>query len=246
MRRFFFDPANMEGDEVVLADDESRHITKALRLQPGTEIELLDGRGAAFRATIVELGRRVRARIVATDRRDDPSVARIPLIVGQGIVKGKMDFLVEKCTELGVATLVPFWGSRCQGKLAESHEHRKTERYQRLVVAACKQCARLQPMTISDPMTLTALLAAHPPDEDVLRLLFWEEERQTDLHQLDMTGPWRQVVILLGPEGGFSAAEVEAARAGGWQTVSLGGRILRAETATLAAVAIVQFLLGNM
>lgn len=246
MRRFFFDPASLNDGEVLLAANESHHITKVLRLQPGTEIELLDGQGTAYRARVTELGRSVRVQIVATHRQDDASVARLPLIVGQGIVKGKMDFLVEKCTELGVATLIPFWSSRCQGKLAESHEHNKTERYRRIVVAACKQCARLQPMTVSAPLTFAALLAAHPPAEDVLRLLFWEEEREVNLHHLEMTKPWRQVVILLGPEGGFAAEEVQAARASGWQTVSLGGRVLRAETATLAAVAIVQFFLGNM
>lgn len=246
MRRFYFDPTTRKGDNVFLSEEESHHITKVLRLSAGTGVELLDGQGTVYRAVIGETGRRVALRIegiVATAAEPGKTVW-----VGQGILKGeKMDTVVQKCTELGVTRFTPFHSSRCQGKLDPAQSRKKHERWQRIGLAACKQCMRLQSMQLDAPIGYDALLqSGESNSEDILRLLFWEEEKELHLDNIPAIGNARSVALILGPEGGFSRQEVDLARESGWRTVSLGERILRAETATVTAVSIVQFLAGNL
>lgn len=245
MRRFFFDPNLRNGDNVVLSEDESRHISKVLRLEPGTAIELLDGQGAIYRARIIETGRKTAACIESVVTSGE--VVRLPLRVGQGILKGeKMDTVVQKCTELGVTHMTPFWSSRCQGKLNDTQKTKKHERWQRIGLAACKQCFRSTLMHLDTVVTYADCISADSGGENTLRLLFWEEEHEVHLRDIPDLDEFQSIEIILGPEGGFTPEEVVLARAEGWRTVSLGKRILRAETATLTAVSIVQYLSGNM
>jgi len=245
MRRFFFDPKNRNGDNVILSEEESRHITKVLRLPTGSEIELLDGLGAVYHAVIIATGRRVEVRIerIATNHEGSKKT----LWVGQGILKGeKMDTVVQKCTELGVARMSPFRSSRCQGKLDAVQNKKKHQRWQRIGLAACKQCLRPTLMELDMPTAYSDFMTKDFGATDTLRLLFWEEEKHLHLRDIAEIGEARSIAIILGPEGGFAPEEIELARDHGWQTVSLGSRILRAETATLTAVSILQFLSGNL
>ena len=245
MRRFFFDPSLRNGDKVFLSEEESRHITKVLRLKIGDMIELLDGLGAVYQAIISAVGRQVEADIqgiVVTEPGIDKSIW-----VWQGILKGeKMDTVVQKCTELGVTGLIPFQSSRCQGKLDPVQGRKKQQRWQRIGIAACKQCLRLQLITIEAPASYTESLSKKSDESTMLRLLFWEEEKTTHLHDVANIDKAGSLALMLGPEGGFTREEVEQARLLGWRTVGLGDRILRAETATLSAVSIVQYLAGNL
>lgn len=245
MRRFFFDPSLRNSDRVFLSEDESRHISKVLRLKTGDNIELLDGLGTLFHGVIMAVGRQVEAQVegVVTSEAD---VGK-SLLVWQGILKGeKMDTVVQKCTELGVTGIVPFQSSRCQGKLSQMQAKKKHERWQRIGIAACKQCMRLSSIGIDAPETYTESLNRESDNNTILRLLFWEEEKTTHLHDIPDIEKASSLALMLGPEGGFTREEVEQARLLGWRTVSLGDRILRAETATLSAVSIVQFLTGNL
>lgn len=245
MRRFFVEHTGIVGETVQLPDSESRHISRVLRLEPGEAVELLDGTGLIYSAELVEVGRQVRARITAV--RSEHETMAVKLFVGQGQLKGqKMDTVVQKCTELGVNRLMPFWSSRCQGKLQEGQNGKKQERYRRIMESACKQCFRPDLMVVDSPRMFTDLLHAFPADEGRLRLLFWEEEHYFSMHMLAVPENLREAVILLGPEGGLTIEEAEMAKAEGWLTVSLGRRILRAETATLAAVSLMQFMTGNI
>jgi 16S rRNA (uracil1498-N3)-methyltransferase len=245
MRRFFFDIDNKEGDIVCLDENESRHITRALRLSAGDEVELLDGSGNIYGAVITETGKTVRARIVGSIEAVSTDSAR--LIICQGQLKGKkMDVVVQKATELGVTRIAPFWSSRCQGKLNDLQGAKKLDRYLRIVESACKQCYRPDLMVVDQPLELSELLASFTDEPCRMRLLCWEEEKTVSFHDVDFPEYVEEVVVLLGPEGGLAADEVEYARALGWQTVSLGKRILRAETATITAASILQFLLRNI
>jgi 16S rRNA (uracil1498-N3)-methyltransferase len=245
MRRFFFDPSLRKGDSVFLSEEESRHITKVLRLNSGDAIELLDGLGTVYQAVITTVGRQVQAEIQGVVSR--AADAEKSLWVWQGILKGeKMDTVVQKCTELGVTGMIPFQSSRCQGKLDPMQSRKKHERWQRIALAACKQCLRLQTIQIDAPESYTASLSTKSADKDILRLLFWEEEKNTHLHDIREIDQASSLALMLGPEGGFTRQEVDEARLLGWRTVGLGDRILRAETATLSAVAIVQYLAGNL
>lgn len=246
MRRFFFDPAARNGDIVLLSEIESRHIAKSLRLHVGSQIQLLDGTGARYLAEITSLGKQVAARILNADT--EVREAGAALHVGQAMLKtAKMDFVVEKCTELGVTAFNPFISSRCQGRLDdEERGGKRRQRWQRIVESACKQCSRPRPMELTDACSLEALCAATSREPRALRLLFWEEEKKTSLHDLPPFADFDRIDLLLGPEGGFSREEVELAGSAGYQSISLGPRILRAETATVAAIAIVRYLSGDI
>jgi 16S rRNA (uracil1498-N3)-methyltransferase len=245
MRRFFFEPSLRKDDSVFLCEEESRHIVKVLRLKQGDAIELLDGLGAVYQAVISTVGRQVRAEIQGVVSRETD--AGKSLWVWQGILKGeKMDTVVQKCTELGVTGMIPFQSARCQGKLDPLQGQKKHERWRRIALAACKQCLRAQTIHIEAPASYVASLTTKAADTDMLRLLFWEEEKIIHLHDIREIDHARSLALMLGPEGGFSREEVDEARLLGWRTVGLGDRILRAETATLSAVAIVQYLAGNL
>ncbi|MCX5869458.1 MAG: 16S rRNA (uracil(1498)-N(3))-methyltransferase [Deltaproteobacteria bacterium] len=246
MRRFFFEPTDRNGDEVRLPETESRHISKSLRLHVGSQVHLFDGTGMRYLAEITNIGRQVIARILAAD--DDQQEEGASLHVGQALLKNaKMDFVVEKCTELGVATFTPFVSSRCQGKNDdEERGGKRQQRWQRIVESACKQCSRPRPMELKNATSLAGLCSSAGQEPHTLRLLFWEEEKETSLHDLPPFADYNQIHLLLGPEGGFSKEEVEFASRTGYQSISLGPRILRAETATVAAIAIVRYLVGDM
>lgn len=245
MRRFFFDPTVRDGDRVFLSAEESHHISKVLRLKVGDVIEVLDGLGAVFRADITAVGRQVEARIEEILTRE--SAVGKPVWVWQAILKGeKMDTVVQKCTELGVTGLIPYQSSRCQGKFDAAQGRRRHQRWQRIGLESSKQCGRLHIIHIDAPTTFAGSLQKNSDDSAVLRLLFWEEEKTIRLGDIPGIAQAGSLALMLGPEGGFTREEVGLARLSGWHTVGLGDRILRAETATLSAVSIVQYLAGNL
>ena len=245
MRRFFFRPADRTDEIVILSDYESHHIRSVLRLSTGTQVELFDGLGGVHQAQLLEIGGKMGARIISSSR--DQDGLGVPLFVGQGVLKGKnMDTVVQKCTELGVACLTPVISSRCQGRPEPSREKNKHLRWLRIVEEACKQCGRSRPMELLEAADFLENIASPGEDPAGLKILFWEEERDVHIQDLLPLRDVGKVHILLGPEGGFTRQEVAGARDAGWRTVSLGRRILRAETATLASVAILQHLLGAL
>lgn len=246
MHRFFFDPKDRNGELVTFSEEESRHIARVMRLKTGQAVELFDGTGTLYNGELAGIGRRVEARIsgIAAKSGDD---ARI-IWVRQGLLKGeKMDMVVQKCTELGVTGMTPFHSSRCQGRLEARQAAKKHERWQRISLAACKQCLRLQPMQLDAAQLYADLFANSSLHGGAgLRLLFWEEEKEVHLQDVASMSEAQSISLLFGPEGGLTQQEVQLAQKHGWQTVSLGDRILRAETATLSAVSIVQYLAGNL
>lgn len=242
MQRFFFSGRIEKGTIILLPEEEALHIRKVLRLRPGAEIELFDGEGGIARAQITSIAHKVSVKIL-----DFTTVARETesrLQVGQGILKGKkMDLVVQKCTELGVSTFIPVLADRCQAGNVIGQKKKKHQRWQRIIESSCGQCRRNHLMNLYEPKHFNELVVETEPP---VKLLFWEEEKDFHLSDLpEMTGG-RDVMILLGPEGGFSKEEVQVAQSHGYQSISLGSRILRAETATIASVAILQNMLGNM
>lgn len=242
MRRFFFDAADRKGDRVFLSAGEARHIVKVLRLGPGAEVELLDGTGRVYPAAIVRVERGV--ELVLGQPLEQELEEGLDLLLVQGILKGdKMDMVVQKATELGVTRLLPVHTSRCQGRLSAAVK--KQERWQRIALAACKQCMRPRTMEVCEPVALSAGLSC--AGTEAVKILFWEEEKRVSLHDMEkQCASATCLALFLGPEGGITSEEVELARDLGWQPAGLGKRILRAETASLTAVALVQYLSGNM
>lgn len=244
MRRFFIHPDTEICDEILLSEQESHHISRVLRLKTGTSLQLLDGRGNIHDAEIISLGKQATLRILSSlhIQRDE-----VPLRVYQSVLKGqKMELLVQKCTELGVSEFTPFYSERCQLKKTELTKiSKKYDRWQRIIEEACKQCNNPIMMQLNPLVSLDEMFTLQ--DESVQKILFWEEEKQENsLHSCSLQTDKAGLQIVFGPEGGFPVTEVELAKQAGFQTLSLGPRILKAETANMAAVSIIQHLLGNM
>ena len=220
-------------------------MTKVLRLVNGQVVELLDGQGGVYSATVTATGKEVVLNIDELIAREGSRGCRLFLM--QGILKGeKMDMVIQKSTELGVTRFGGFESSRTQGRLDVQKKRKKLERWQRISLAACKQSGRTIPMQIDPVMSFTDLISSNTHPEEALKLLFWEEERNVRLRDLPGLPAAMNITVLLGPEGGVSSEEVGLAKEHGWTTVCLGRQILRAETASLAVVSIIQHLTGGL
>ena len=210
-----------------LSPEDARHAAKVLRLRPGDEIVALDGMGGRFRARLKEEGS---VELLETLPSNEP---RLRLTVYQGMPKAdKLELLAQKLTELGVTRLVPV-------EMERSVRHfEKVERLRKIAREAAKQCRRALPMEIAEPMPWREAVA----DMRACRLLVAPWEEATAGHLTDLA-PCADIGLLIGPEGGISAREIEEC---GAKTVTLGARILRTETAALAATAILMAAMGEI
>jgi 16S rRNA (uracil1498-N3)-methyltransferase len=234
--RLFVDPAGdrlLATGRTLLPEGAARH-ARVLRLQPGSEVTLFDGRGGEWSARIEAMGaREVAARVLEHHAVERELPLRVTLALSMP-AGDRMDLVVEKATELGAATIVPLVSERSVLRLAGERATKRRAHWQAIAVAACEQCGRNRVPVVHEPQALTAWLAAleMPPAGQARWLLGWREAR-----------PWpgagrhAAIVTLSGPEGGFTADEQALAAARGFVTVGLGERVLRADTAPLAALA---------
>lgn len=235
MRRFFIadPPVN---DTVLIAGDEARHIEKVLRLGPGDGLELFDADGAVYRAEIESIGRgQVCAHICSRDQGSHETGARI--VVCQAVVKSqKMDLIVEKCTELGATGFQPFFAQRSVPRWDRAKAAQRVRHWQGVARAAVKQSGARRPPPVEPLLGFNDVLAR--PYPDCARVILWEAERATGLRSLLANVRGCRIVLMVGPEGGFSDEEAALAQRSGFQPAGLGGRILRSETAAMTAVAL--------
>jgi 16S rRNA (uracil1498-N3)-methyltransferase len=238
----FFVPGIYDRDEIVRVDGgDAHHIVDVLRLGSGERIEIIDSAAHAFVAELTCEGKRVSARLVEEfARTPDPDVR---VDVAQALPKGtKMDFVVEKATELGAATILPFSSER-----AVAHEAgaSKLERWRRIARSAAEQCGRRDIPAVLAPMAFEELLARFGTYDRVF--FAWESEERRPLRARlpSLLAGVRSILIVVGPEGGFSHAEADAARPRGAEVISLGARILRTETAAMVLLAILNYETGE-
>lgn len=222
---------------LALPPDAARH-AQVLRLQPGDALTLFDGRGGEWSARVAAMGKReVQVELLAHDavERELPIAVTLALAMPAG---ERMDFVVEKATELGAAAIVPLVSERSVLRLAGERAEKRRAHWQAIAVAACEQCGRNRVPQIAAPVPLSAWLEALPmPTGAQARwLLGWRDAQAWPVAQ-SVTSSSRTVVLLSGPEGGFSDAEEALARGRGFATAALGPRVLRADTAPLSALA---------
>ncbi len=214
-----------------------------LRRTTGDRIEIVDAGGVAFAATLEIADRTVHATLeVAAPAAATETASRI--VLAQAIPKGqKMDFIVEKATELGVSSIVPLRSLRVIGERTGAQKH---ERWQRLATSAAAQSGRARIPAIEAETGWDGLLATFPTYGRVF--VPWEEAPAVALrtHFEPDGGVAGSVLIVIGPEGGFAAGEIERARAAGAEPVSLGPRILRTETAALVVLAALLYARGEV
>jgi 16S rRNA (uracil1498-N3)-methyltransferase len=229
------------GSRATLAGSAASHVARVLRLGAGDSLTLFDGKGGEHSARIEALGRdTVTVTVLGANaiERESP----LSLTLAQGISRGeRMDWVVQKATELGVTRIVPLLTLRSVVRLDAGQARKKTEHWQAVAVAACEQCGRNRLPVVQDPEELRPFLAELPPGTTGLLLSPAGEVRLPDLPVKTAA-----ITVLIGPEGGLAPEEQQAAISAGFTPARLGPRVLRTETAAVAALAVIQARLGDL
>jgi 16S rRNA (uracil1498-N3)-methyltransferase len=238
--------ALVPGTEILLPTQAGEHLTRVLRLPPGAPFTLFNGAGGEFAAALkAPAGKRVLAHVLAHTAVERESPLQITLL--QGIARNeRMDLIVQKATELGATRIVPFLAERSVVKLDSKQRIRKREHWQAIAVSACEQCGRNRVPEIGEPAPLVNLLsdAIRELAADTPRFLL-AADGEAELAAPVTSGNFRAVVLLIGPEGGLADNEQSFALANGFTAARLGPRVMRTETAGLAAIAVLQTLAGD-
>jgi 16S rRNA (uracil1498-N3)-methyltransferase len=238
-RRFFVSDVHASGERVAIGGADAHKIRNVLRLRDGDGIEIVDSAGSVFAATL-EGDDGVHARLGTM--RAAAGTSRIVIDVAQAIPKGaKMDFVVEKLSELGVRGILPFTSERA---IVHDVGENKVERWRRLARSAAQQSGRADVLLVEEPRSFAEIREGFAAYDRVL--VPWEVAEPRPLRDVlpAVVDGAERILVAIGPEGGFSHAEAEAAQAAGAHLLSLGERILRTETAALAVVAVLDYLLG--
>ncbi len=231
--------------QVVLTGDDLAHC-RSLRLKPKDKVLIGDGRGRLLQGALLSLDAR-QARIELLDEIFPHTESPLQITLYQGLTKGsKLELVIQKATELGVSRVVPLISAFSQIKIHEQRLH-KHQRYLEIARQACQQSGRVKIPGINQPLSMTEALQMSMSHE--LALLFHQDQVRQSLPWPAVKAAWPKlgsVGLFVGPEGGFEHDEVNSARAAGIQIVTLGRRILRAETAGMVAVALAQAAWGDV
>lgn len=237
--RFYCREALAPGAHVELPEPVARHAVRVLRLPPGAPMVLFDGRGGEYPAHIERIERdRVYAELAAWRDVERESSLHVTLV--QALQAGeKMDFTIQKAVELGVRNIVPVESRRSVMRLAGERASKRVAHWQGVAASACEQCGRNQVPLVAPLEKLDNWLAR--PAQGVLRLMLAPDAEQS----LADLPPASEIQLLIGAEGGLDPQEMLAAKQAGFQAVRMGPRVLRTETAGLAALAVIQALWGD-
>ena len=225
-----------EGKTAELNSDNSHHLNKVLRFPVGKNITVFNGDGFDYKALVEDAKKTTSLKIISKVRNNSEST--LDLTLAQGIAKGeKMDFLIQKAVELGVTRIIPMKLERCVVRLREEKVQKKIDHWQKIANHACEQSGRSVIVSVSDPVSLEGLLEEKGHNGFVLH-----HRAEIGLSQVQETS---NATILIGPEGGLTEKEVSDSEFAGYQSVHIGKRVLRTETASLAAIANMQLLWGS-
>ncbi len=246
MHRFFTIPENIREERVVLRGADVIHIRKVLRLTRGDRIQVLDGRGNCYTVILTSVGReQIESSIIL---KEDANNCESPLRIclGQGLVKGTgFDDIVRKAVELGIYKIIPINANRCISTPSQEDITKKNDRWRRIAIEASKQCGRSKVPGIVPKLASVKQFCFLNRESDI-KIIFWEEEQSIRIKNLSHENQFKSAAILVGPEGGFTSKEVESSKDYGFQSVSLGPRLLRVDTASLAAISILQNRWGDL
>lgn len=242
LTRVYVDTPVTTGKRLVVEGTAANHITRVLRLRGGDALTVFDGSGAEFGARIEEF--RKDAVIVSVDEhravdRESP----LSLTLAQGISRGeRMDWIIQKATELGATRIVPVFTKRSVVRLDDKQAERKLQHWRAITIAACEQCGRNRLPDLVTPVDFFDVLPETFTPNSTRLLLSPHAELRID----DLREPHGGVTVLIGPEGGLDEVEQEAAIAAGFKSVRMGPRVLRTETAAIAALTILQRYFGDL
>ncbi len=229
-----------EGTTAELDDNAAQHVGRVLRMQPGQELLLFNGDGNDYPATITEAGKK-RVVVQVGNPVANTTESALDIVLGQALSKGdRMDYAVQKAVEMGVTRIVPLTTERCDVKLKGDREDKRLRHWQSVAVSAAEQCGRARVPEILPVMALADWFD-HTSDCDQRLVLHHRTEQSLET----LAKPTR-VALMIGPEGGLSPEEITAAENAGFLPVALGPRVLRTETAPVAAMALCQWLWGDI
>jgi len=240
LRRFYAPVSAISANKIKLDAEETHHLRDVLRLTKGDQIHVFDGAGTEYRCKIISV-ERSSATVEIIDKESKTVESQIDITLCQALAKGeKFDLIVQKVTELGVRTIIPMLTAHSEVKPnAESAERRLT-RWRRIALEAVKQSERTRLVDIRPPLSLVDALKI----EADVKYFFAERGSKPIAEETDSVK--QTLAIFIGPEGGWSQEEEAVAREHGCDIVTIGPRILRTETAAVAAVALIQYLFGDL
>jgi 16S rRNA (uracil1498-N3)-methyltransferase len=238
MTRLFLDGIIQPAKSVHVSGEKAHYISTVLRCKIHDTLIVTDSTGAAYSARISAITKK-EATLVIIEPFCQDNEPPIDIMLLQGLLKGeKMNLVIQKATELGVTEIVPIITERSQIR-----ETRKVQRWQKIAGEASRQCGRNRIPLIHEPAAFEAAIASQRLNKGII---FWEQSGAPFSSALESLQGQKQIVLCIGPEGGFSEQEIEAAKERGLIVSALGKRIFRAETAAIVSIAIVQFLLGDL
>lgn len=239
MHRFYAPKASFEDDHVILGESESHHLRDVLRHSIGDEVNVFDGEGGEFQCRVESLAKR--SAVLAVTGWVEPTALESPLdlTIAATLLKGeKIDLVVKKCVELGVTRFVPLNSFRCDVRYKDGEK--RQERWHKMAVDAARQCGRATLMRVEQPVDFVEFVASNIDGGNCI--IFSERGGVSS----DSLVPSKKITAFVGPEGGWDDRELDEAREHGISIVTLGGRILRAETAAIAIAAILQHRFGDI
>jgi len=242
-RTRLFSPVPLSANtSVTLTGDQARYIGRVLRLKPGDGFTIFDGKAGAYPATVVTVGKtQVQINVAALYEQNAESPLTIHLL--QGVSRGeRMDFVVQKATELGVQRITPVLTEFSVVKLDPKRAQKRAQHWSNIAISACEQCGRNILPVIDAPQPLRNWFGDNLAGDNTRLLL----RPDANFSLCSVTKPEGVVTLLVGPEGGFSDAEYEQAEIAGFRGTGFGPRILRTETAAIAAIAVLQALYGDL
>jgi 16S rRNA (uracil1498-N3)-methyltransferase len=236
LSRFFVDAPLSLGDHE-LPQDQAHYISRVLRMSEGDAVQLFDGSGQEFRASLLEVGKkRVVVQVIETFAGQVESPLQIHL--GQGLSRGeRMDWAIQKATELGVNEITPIFSDRCEVRLKDERADKRLQHWRQVAISACEQCGRSRVPVIHPPLLLADWLKQAEAD---LKLVLHPVAEPLVSHAKPGS-----LAFLIGPEGGLTDGEVETAQGAGFHSARLGPRVLRTETAPVVALSVAQQLWGD-
>lgn len=238
----FFSSQPLTVDQVLDLPDTVTHHIQVLRLAPGDSITLFNGQGGEYAATLTSIEKRRATAQIQTFSAREAELAH-PVILAQALPEGaKMDWIIEKAVELGVTEVQPLSAQRCVVRLAAERAQKKLQHWQGVAISAAEQCGRNRVPRVADIADFPAWAAR----QELSQRILLTPRADMKLTEWARRHPPRAVTLMIGPEGGFSAQEEDIARRHGAVALSMGPRILRTETAGMAALAALNALWGEI
>jgi 16S rRNA (uracil1498-N3)-methyltransferase len=244
MPRFYVPNPRIEKELLKVEGSEARHIRRVLRLKVGDRLVLFDGFAKEYEGIIVQespTSVMMKVENISSPAKESP----LEITLAQSLLKGeKMEYLIQKATELGIKKIIPFFSSRSVPLLDKSKKLRRYHRWEKIAIEACKQCGRIAVPKVEPLQIYSEMLGM--AQSEALRLILWEKKGQGLKETLKGSKGRTEIFFVVGPEGGMSDEEVGEAEKAGFMPITLGKRILRSETAGLCLLSVLQYEWGDL